>query len=305
MDKNHLKKTKTETITRRVSTTDPESGIKRRNEFSYYFAYSLSTACDENNFILWTEVNPSNIHDSQVFSSVFTHVKNEFDDIKYLAVDAGYKTPEIAKEIIDAEIIPTMPYKRPMTKKDFFKKYEFVYDEYNDFYICPNLKTLTYSTTSREGYKIYTSNSIFCKKCKFINQCTHSKNHQKIINRHIYESSIEEVEHLRHRNDVKEVYKNRSKTIERVFADMKEKHNGRYTHYIGKAKVAMEALLIFACMNMKKIALWDDKKHSNPPSPPANSENLYIYIKIPSVYYYLKEFCQQSDLNINMLRFFL
>ncbi len=30
-----------------------------------------------------------------------------------------------------------LPYKRPMTKEGFFKKYEYVYDEYYDCYICP------------------------------------------------------------------------------------------------------------------------------------------------------------------------
>jgi len=31
-----------------------------------------------------------------------------------------------------------MPYKRPMTKKGFFGKSEYVYDELYDCYICPN-----------------------------------------------------------------------------------------------------------------------------------------------------------------------
>ena len=30
-----------------------------------------------------------------------------------------------------------MPYKRPMTKKGFFKKYDYVFDEYYDCMICP------------------------------------------------------------------------------------------------------------------------------------------------------------------------
>ena len=34
-----------------------------------------------------------------------------------------------------------------MTKKCFLKKYEYVYDEYYDCYICPNEKILEYTTT--------------------------------------------------------------------------------------------------------------------------------------------------------------
>jgi hypothetical protein len=33
----------------------------------------------------------------------------------------------------------------------------------------------------------------------------------------------------------------------------------RYTHYRGKDKVRDEAMLAFACMNMKKLATWLSK----------------------------------------------
>lgn len=38
--------------------------------------------------------------------------------------------------------VPVMPYKRPMTKSGFSKKHEYIYDEYNDCYICPNNEIL-------------------------------------------------------------------------------------------------------------------------------------------------------------------
>lgn len=36
-----------------------------------------------------------------------------------------------------------------MTKEGFFKKYEYVYDEYFDCYVCPNNPVLAYHTTNR------------------------------------------------------------------------------------------------------------------------------------------------------------
>ena len=44
-----------------------------------------------------------------------------------------------------------------MTKKCFLKKYEYVYDEYYDCYICPNEKILEYTTTNKKGYREYKS----------------------------------------------------------------------------------------------------------------------------------------------------
>lgn len=219
------------------------------------FAYLAHTACDKNNYILEFDVTPGNIHDSVAFTDLYNVLSKKYKDkIIAIAVDAGYITPYICKTLFDDNIIPAMPYKRPMTKDGFFKKYEFTYDEYNDCYICPNNNILKYTTTNRDGYREYKSNSNKCKTCPFINKCTHSKNTQKLICRHIWESYLEEKEHLRHDSYVKSVYKRRKETIERVFADAKERHGMRYTHLRSLAKIKMEVTLIFACMNLKKLA---------------------------------------------------
>ena len=149
-----------------------------------------------------------------------------------------------------------MPYKRPMTKKGFFKKYEYVYDAYYDSYICPAGQSLKYKTTNREGYKIYASNPTICSECRFIDRCTESKKHTKVISRHVWEEYVEEANHLRHTSYNKKIYALRAQTIERVFADIKEKHGMRFTTLRGLKKVAMQAMLTFACLNLKKLANW-------------------------------------------------
>ena len=71
---------------------------------------------------------------------------------------------------------------------------------------------------------------------------------------------MEKVEDIRHTVGIKEIYSLRSQTIERVFADAKELHGMRYTQYRGLAKVKMELTLKFACMNLKKLAMWKFRK---------------------------------------------
>jgi len=97
---------------------------------------------------------------------------------------------------------------------------------------------------------------MICAKCPYLHKCTHSKNHQKVIERHVWAEHLETVAHLRHTNMNREIYQMRSQTIERVFADAKVKHGMRDTKYRGIGKVADHTLLLFACMNMKKIATW-------------------------------------------------
>ena len=78
-------------------------------------------------------------------------------------------------------------------------------------------------------YREYKSPKHICATCPFLAQCTESKDHQKVVTRHIWQEYVEEAEHLRHHKDLKPIYAKRKETIERVFADAKEKHGMRWT----------------------------------------------------------------------------
>ena len=233
------------------STTDPESGWFHKGEHKQVFAYSVETACDKHGWILGETVHPGNEHVSTTFNSIYDKVKTT--RTKMVVVDAGYKTPAIAKKIFDDNIEPLFPYKRPMTKKEFLKKKEYVYDEMLDIYICPNYKAIKYSTTDRNGYKQYKSNPIECAKCPYLSKCTNNKKKQKVIIRHIWENYIEASEDVRHTRGNKEIYALRKETIERIFGTAKEQHGFRYTQMRGKAKMEMKALITFTCINLKKL----------------------------------------------------
>lgn len=247
------------------STTDSDCGEFHKGEHQKCFAYTAHVACDKNNFVLAADVSAGNVHDSVMFDGIYNRVKESFPEMKAAVVDAGYKTPWICKQVFDDEKIAVTPYKRPMTKQGFFKKYEYVYDEYYDCIICPNNQILKYSTTNRDGYKEYKSNPKICENCPMRSKCTQSKNSQKVVTRHVWEEYLEKAEDIRHTPEGKELYSLRSQTIERVFADAKEKHFMRYTHLRGLAKLKMQVTLIFACMNLKKLATWKRRKGMLPP----------------------------------------
>jgi transposase len=245
-----------ETKSIKQSTTDPESGLFHKGEHEKCFAYTANTACDRHNFILDFEVAPGNTHDSRMFDGLYDKLLHQFPEINVVAVDAGYKTPWIMKQVIDSQRIPAIPYKRPMTKEGYFKKYEFVYDEYYDCVLCPANRVMPYSTTNRDGYREFKSDPKHCKDCEFLARCTQSKAQQKLVARHIWEPYMELAEDYRHTPQYRDIYKLRSQTIERVFADAKEKHAMRYTQLRGLQKVKMQVTLTFACMNLKKLAKW-------------------------------------------------
>lgn len=258
-DDNNSGTPSTDTKNVKKSTTDPECGLFHKGEHKVQFAYTAHTACDKHNFILGAMVAPGNVHDSVMFDGLYKQVLKSFPEIEMVGIDSGYKTPWIMKQIFDSGRKPATPYKRPMTKQGFFKKYEYVYDEYFDQYICPNNKLLDYSTTNRDGYREYKSNPEDCKNCPYREQCTQSKGFQKIVTRHVWENYMELAEDVRHSPEGKEIYKLRCETIERVFADAKEKHAMRYTQFRGLARLKMQVLLTFSCMNLKKLAKWKKK----------------------------------------------
>ena len=234
------------------STSDPESGWFHKGEHKSVFAYAVETACDKHGWILGYTVNPGNLHDSRTFKGLYDRIKNI--GMNTLIADAGYKTPAIAKLLLDDEIRPLFPYKSPMTKDGFFRKHEYVYDEYNDCYICPNNKILKYSTTNKEGYREYKSCGYICAECPYLSQCTESREHVKVVTRHVWEEYMEVCEDIRHTLGMKELYSQRKQTIERLFGTAKENHGFRYTNMVGKARMEMKVGLTFACMNLKKLA---------------------------------------------------
>ena len=53
---------------------------------------------------------------------------------------------------------------------------------------------------------------------------------------------------------LKNLYKYRKETIERIFGLGKELHGFRYTQQYGKAQMEVKAALTYACLNLKKSA---------------------------------------------------
>lgn len=239
-----------------VSTTDPDCGLFHKGEHKVEFAYTTHVACDKHNFVLDCEVTPGNVHDSTVFDEVYDKVTEAFEEVETVAVDAGYKTPWICKKVQDDGRNLSTAYKRPMSKRGFFRSYEYVYDEYYNCVICPNNQVLRYSTTNRDGYREFKSNPVICKTCPYRSRCTESRACQKVVTKHIWDRYVDAAEDFRHSPAGRASYGLRSQTIERVFADAKEKHSMRYTLLKGLERVRNWVRLKFAAMNLKKLAMW-------------------------------------------------
>ena len=226
-----------------------------KGEHERQFAYEAHTACDKRGYVLGVEVTAGNVHDSVAWDGLYDKISKRFA-VEFVTMDAGYKTPWIAKKTLEDGKIPILPYTRYTGKRERYKPWEYTYDPVKDEYICPQGERLRHTTTDRNGKRSYRSTPGRCRSCPCKGKCGANEKGQKLLTTHIWQEYLDLVEALRKTERGKEIYAMRKETIERVFADAKEKHAMRYTHHRGLAAVTRWVRLKYAAMNLKKMAIW-------------------------------------------------
>jgi IS5 family transposase len=241
----------------KVSLTDADSGYMYREgkpEGFYYLDHRTVDA--KYNLITDVHITPGNVHDSGPYVERLERQVERFGfAVEAVALDSGYLTNPICNALTKRGIFAVIGHRRFHPTQGLLPKWKFRYDKETDTYLCPEKHSLTYRTTTREGYREYKSHPEICKTCPILTQCTRSRNKQKVVVRHVWEDSRETVRENRLSKSGKRLYRLRKQTIERSFADAKQLHGYRYARFRGRDKVLEQALMTAACQNMKKIAL--------------------------------------------------
>ena len=245
-----------ETVEKTVSTTDPDCGMYVKGDHEKQMAYEAHTACDKNGFVLGVEVTAGNVSDSVAWDKVYEEVTKRFPESKFIVMDAAYKTPWIAKRILDDDRVPVLPYTRRNYKDGTYRPWDYIYDPVTDSFICPHGGVLRHTTTDRDGRRVYRTEPRSCKDCPYKAKCGANEKGQKMLQTHIWQEYLDIVEQIRLNPLGKALYAKRKETIERVFADAKERHAMRYTTHRGLARVERWVRLKYAAMNLKKLARW-------------------------------------------------
>jgi len=257
-DKAPLKKSASAPKTKatKVSDTDPDAGYMVRDQKPEGFFYLDHRTVDGRyGLITDTYVTPGNINDARPYLDRLDRQCERFGlTPAVVGLDAGYNTAAICHGLLDRQIRGVVGYKRPHSPKGRLKRRQFSYDAQTDSYRCPEGQVLAYSTTNRVGYREYKSTPSLCAQCPRLSECTQSRNHQKVVIRHVWEDDREAINANRLTPWGKRVYQRRQETVERSFADAKELHGHRYARFRGLSRVQGQSLLAAACQNMKRIA---------------------------------------------------
>ena len=237
------------------SKTDSDSGFMHRDRKPQGFFYlDHRTTDNKHNMITDVFVTPANIYDSLVYMNRLDYQREKFSfNVLEVGLDAGYNTPDICRGLFERDIFGVVGYRKPGGLKGRFRKNKFSYIKEEDCYICPEGERLEYRTTNRTGYREYASNIKICANCPSLMQCTQSRNHQKVITRHVWGDSHDLINSNRYTDRGRHLKKRRSETVERSFADAKQLHGYRYARFRGKSKVESQSLMTAMVQNIKKM----------------------------------------------------
>jgi transposase len=257
-----VKDEKPKTKQSKVSRTDKDAGYMVRDGKPKGFFYLDHRSVDgAHGIITDSYATPGNVHDSRPYLGRLDRQRERFGfDIDAVGLDAGYNTAAICQGLEERDIYGVIGYRRLNHKPGYFYKREYRYDAEADVYICPAEQRISYNTTNRQGYREYKSDPSLCKNCPLLMQCTRSKDHVKVITRHVWQDAKERIDQHRKTAAGKKIYARRKETVERSFADGKQLHGHRYARLRGINKVQEQCLLSAACQNMKKIAMHKARK---------------------------------------------
>jgi transposase len=245
-----------------ISNIDPESGMFHKGEKERQLAYSVQTAVDENGYIVKCKTTAGNVNDNNGGVEFLEELHKEHPNTKEIVMDAGYTSPILLNMLIKKSVIPIVPYSRPKGKKVKkgewrFRKMDYKYIEMHNYYVCPNLKLLTYRGLNKQGYLEYRSRTKDCRGCPFKYKCTNQNT--KTIKRHLLENVKEIIREIRLSDRGKEQYPKRKFTVERTFAQCKMCHNLGFTLVRGLKKNHDRNLIIYSVANIKKLVLFVTK----------------------------------------------
>jgi transposase len=144
-------------------------------------------------------------------------------------------------------------------KQKFFPKSAFIYDVEKDLYACPGDEFLRFTTVQGDQGKRYKARAKACSACSLKPQCTTNKEGRTLF-RHFDEEYLDRVRSYRDIEPYKKALRKRKVWIEPLFAEAKDWHGMRRFRLRGLKRVNIEALVIAAGQNIKRLLTFAARK---------------------------------------------
>lgn len=253
----------------RVNTTDPESRFMKSKSGRIEFSYNPQVTVDKGGFILAVDVCQDATDYAQLQPQVLETKENlgEIPTETAWSFDAGYFEGGNLNFLTDNKIDAYIPDSNEKKGANRYDKRNFIYDEANNEYICPENKRLIYAGTHFEKQKqkdisLYKGQS--CLECPVHRDCTKSKNGIRFVKMVEFEADRNAMVAKMKTPQAKEKFRWRARTVEPAIGDIKENKAVRSFLTRGINAVRAEFNIVCTAANIKRI--WLAAKLKNKPN---------------------------------------
>ena len=259
-----------------VSLTDPISVFGLDKEKVYRPLYNVQTVSDmATDFVLAYSVLAQH-SDSGTLQPMMNKVREIGIFVHDLLADAGYSVGEDLEFCEGLGITLYAPWqensstarRREQSTEPRIEKDEFQRDEMRDVYVCPEGNDLQYSgkrTRQRANgdtirFDVYQASPLSCTQCSLQSRCTTAPQKGRTVRRDPHQDAIDRLKARMQTDEAKALYKHRSQTIERIFADFKEHRNLRRFRGRGLARARTQMGLTVLGHNLRLISKLREKR---------------------------------------------
>ena len=261
-----LKKTMIDENISEICLTDPDAKVMK-NHSNIQPCYNLQAIVDSKHKLILDFDVTNHANDVGLLRPMADKLIDDYDlnsffaenpeHILTLLADAGFFKIEDILALNSSNINAIVPKPKSATSTgcSAFSKDNFIYDETNDTYLCPEGNLLTFSrksTETRNGitkhYKIYSGTS--CSSCPSLDKCTTSINGRS-IKRNIDEDQLLQLNYQFDFNSSE--YKLRKELVEHPFGTIKRSLGFTHVFVKGLLRVSSWASSVFLAYNFKRV----------------------------------------------------
>jgi len=243
-------------LEKRVSTTDPDARLGKKYGKTTLGYKDHRAVDDKHGIVTATVTTPANVNDEKVLTEVITkHQTNTGTKVKTVVTDKAYGIGENYKYLYEHGIKPCISHKRKSSNcAPAFANDKFLYNEEQDFYICPGGNRLKRRQLQRDkNAVIYKADRKICEQCRDFQECVASKNSGRQIQRNVNEQYIGWADDCLPKSERKRLMARRKYKAEGLFADAANNHGFKRSRFRGIEKMQIQNLMIAAIQNLRKL----------------------------------------------------
>jgi hypothetical protein len=242
-----------------VNTTDPDATLMHKKGGGTGIGYHTHYVVDggKARIILNVLVTPSDVMDNQPMLDLLWQCRFRWQlPLAQVTGDTRYGTTENIVAIEEAGLRAYIPLPDFEQRTPFYGKQHFTYDADQDQYHCPRGVILRRRKAKyTERVIVYQATAATCNACSLKMKCTVS-NQGRMIKRSFDEAYVERVRAYQATAAYKKALRKRQVWVEPLFGEAKAWHGLERFRLRMLEKVNIEALVIGAGQNLKRLLSW-------------------------------------------------